>query len=74
MTKVRENSRYVFTPVGMDIYDSRTSAVANQVVRVINLYGAPKCNTMGQAHIEDATTKKFLGMVCTNSLTLIKTN
>jgi hypothetical protein len=37
------------------------------VVRVVNLYGCPKANTMGHAHVEhlDGT---FGGLVCSKSI------
>ena len=60
---------YRFQPNGIDLallqhYD----AVPGQVVRVLKLPGAPPPNTMGQCHIEDANTHRFLGMVSTGSL------
>jgi hypothetical protein len=67
--KVRANAVYTFHPLGIDVWHRRTySATPGQHVRVINLPGAPKCNTMGQCHIEDANTGDFLGMVSTASL------
>ncbi len=69
MDRVRANSVYTFHPVVMDIvYSQHHSAVDGQKVRVINLPCAPKCNTMGQCHIEDAATHDFLGMVSVRSL------
>jgi hypothetical protein len=52
----------------MDIWDSRAQVPAGTVVRVIHMHGAPPPNTMGHAHIEDADTGKFAGLVLTNSL------
>ena len=67
--KVRAGSCYVFLPCLMDLaMPQHYDAVKGQVVRVVNLPMAPKCNTMGQCNIEDAQTKEFLGMVSTNSL------
>ena len=67
MNRVRVNSLYVFRPVPLDQFDSRTDAKPGDRVRVVNLRGAPKANTMGHCHIEslDGT---FLGMVHVNSL------
>ena len=66
--KVRANSLYVYRPVALDDLDPHATAVAGETVRVINLPGAPKANTMGQCHIERASNGEFLGMVCCNSL------
>ena len=51
----------------MDQFDPRSDAVEGQRVRVINLRGAPKANTMGHCHIE-SLEGEFLGMVHVNSL------
>jgi hypothetical protein len=45
------------------------SARAGQRVRVVQLPGAPKPNTMGHCHIADAASGDFLGMVSVWSLT-----
>jgi len=67
--KVRHNSVYTFRPTGYDLLmPEHYDAVDGQRVRVIKLPGAPPPNTMGQAHIEDAKTGIFLGMVSTASL------
>jgi len=68
--KVRAGQIYTFKPVVMDkLWDHGAKNLPEGTkVRVINLPMAPKCNTMGQCHIEhlDGT---FIGMVSTNSLT-----
>jgi hypothetical protein len=51
----------------MDVYDSRTEAIDGDRVRVVNLHGAPKANTMNHCHIE-SLEGDFLGMVHVNSL------
>jgi hypothetical protein len=66
--RVRVGSVYTFRRNGYDLLLNHASVTDGQVVRVINLPGAPKCNTMGQCHIEDARTGVFLGMVDTRSL------
>lgn len=67
--KVRANAVYTFHPVMMDvIWSQHHSAVDGQLVRVINLNGAPRANTMGQCHIESTDDRTFLGMVSTHSL------
>lgn len=66
---VRVGERYIFVPNVMDLaMPQHYQATRGQVVRVIQMRGAPKPGTMGQVHIEDATTKKFLGMVSVHSL------
>ena len=64
--KVRANASYIFYPNHLDRFDSRTSLVAGDVVRVVNLPGCPKANTMGHAHVE--LNGRFAGLVHTNSL------
>lgn len=67
---VRLGRVYVFSPCLLDVALSQHyRAVDGQRVRVVNLSGAPRANTMGQCHIEDATTREFLGMVSVHSLT-----
>jgi hypothetical protein len=64
--KVRANSEYIFYPNMLDRYDGRTSLVPGDLVRVVNLPGCPKANTMGHAHVN--LDGKFAGLVSTNSL------
>jgi len=42
-------------------------AKEGDTVKVVNLPGCPKANTMGMCHINDINGK-FAGHVCTNSL------
>ena len=66
--RVRVKSKYVFHPVSFDVlFSAAPTAVAGQIVRVINLHGAPKANTMNHCYIE-SLDGKFLGLVHTNSL------
>jgi hypothetical protein len=65
--KVRAGSTYRYNPVLMDLIHQCTTAKKGDSVRVVNLPSAPKCNTMGQCHIE-TLEGKFLGMVSCNSL------
>ena len=64
--KVRVGSQYRFEPVGLDRFDPKTDLQAGDVVRVVNLPGAPPANTMGQCYVEK--DGKFRGMVATASL------
>jgi len=67
--KVRVGRVYRFNPNMMDLMSPVHLGVEdNQEVRVINLHGAPKANTMGQCYIEDAHDGTFLGMVSVHSL------
>lgn len=67
--RVKVGKVYLFKPVLLDrIHDAGAINLPEDTkVRVVNLPSAPKCNTMGQCHIEhlDGT---FIGMVSTNSL------
>jgi hypothetical protein len=65
--KVRVGSTYFYKANLLDAVDGRTNLVEGDEVRVVNLHGAPKANTMGHCHVE--TLKgEFVGLVCTNSL------
>lgn len=67
--RVRAGTVYTFRPCIMDVVLSQHhSATEGQRVRVVNLRGAPPCNTMGMAHIEDAHTGALLGIVSVHSL------
>jgi hypothetical protein len=66
--KVRANSVYTYRPMSFwDQLDPKTTLQSGDKVRVVNLYGCPPCNTMGQCHVEDMDGN-FRGMVSTNSL------
>jgi hypothetical protein len=65
--RVRVNNLYRFEPVLLDRIDARTNLKSGAIVRVVNLPGCPKANTMGHAHIADPDGN-FIGLVCTNSL------
>ena len=66
--RVRVGGVYVYRPVMLDLYDGRTSLKAGDVVKVIDVYGAPKANTMGHCYVGNRDTGEFIGMVCCNSL------
>jgi hypothetical protein len=69
--KVRANYLYVYNPVLIDSIDPPYDIKRGDVVRVVNLPGCPKANTMGHCHVQhlDGT---FAGLVCCNSLTALK--
>ena len=64
--RVRVNKEYRFEPVPFDVLNPPFGAAPGDVVRVVNLPGCPRANTMGMCHVEK--DGKFAGMVCTNSL------
>lgn len=67
MAKVRVNSEYYYNPVGMDIWDSRTTLKKGDKVKVENLRGCPPANTMGHCYV--TLNGQFAGLVLCNSLT-----
>lgn len=66
--KVRVGTEYIFYPNLLDRIDGIPSLTPGLVVKVVNLHGAPKANTMGHCYIADRVTGVFIGMVSTNSL------
>ena len=67
---VRAGAVYSYHPVPMDRINPPVGAPKiGDRVRVVNLPGCPRANTMGHCHIEHPETGAFLGLVCTNSLT-----
>ncbi len=68
--RVRANSRYTFTASRMDIVMPMAYAELvedGDTVRVINMHGCPKANTMGMAYIE-TLAGEFIGLCSTGSL------
>lgn len=68
--KVRANSVYRFNPCMWDVIDPKVNAplCTGDIVRVKNMRGCPPANTMQHAHIVNAVTGEFIGLVHTNSL------
>ena len=66
--KVRAGSVYIYHPNMLDSSDARTTLRSGDAVRVVNLHGCPKANTMGHCHVEDVNTGEFIGLVHCNSL------
>lgn len=64
--KVQANRNYIFYPNLLDRIDERTMLVPGDIVKVVNLPGCPRANTMGHAHVE--LNGRFAGLVHTNSL------
>ena len=70
--RVRCNAVYVFNPVLWDKimppYGVQQGIIKpGDRVKVSNLPGCPKANTMGHCHIK-TLDGQFAGLVCTNSL------
>jgi hypothetical protein len=69
--RVRVNSKYRFEPVLFDKLNPPAGSIKEgDTVRVVNLHGAPKANTMGMCYVNDLAGN-FGGMVMTNSLVKI---
>jgi hypothetical protein len=66
--KVIVGRSYLFYPNLLDRYDGRANLVPGDIVKVINLPGAPKANVMGHCYVASRVDGAFLGMVHTNSL------
>jgi len=65
--KVRAGQTLYYHPNLLDLIDGRTGLKSGDVVKVVNLPSAPKCNTMGHCHVE-SLTGEFIGLVHCNSL------
>lgn len=67
--KVRVNSEYVYHANLLDRTDGRTNLKNGELVKVVNMHGAPKANTMDHAYVVRANdVDTFVGLVHTNSL------
>ena len=65
--KVRMNATYIYDPVPIDRFDGKTGLVKGDVVTVTKGHlGCPGMGVMGHCYV--AKDKKFVGMVCVNSL------
>lgn len=67
--RVRVGSVYVYDPVLLDQTAKHLRHVEpGLLVRVVNMPGCPRANTMGHCFAEVALTGAFIGLVCCNSL------
>lgn len=67
--KVRAGSTYTYNPVLIDRTDPPYGKPQpGQLLRVVNLHGCPRANTMQHCHVVDAKTGDFVGLVHTSSL------
>ncbi len=69
MDKVRVGSRYVYRPTPIDrLYPPIGEPKEGQIVRVVNMPGAPKANTMNHCYIMTEDKMTFLGLCHVHSL------
>jgi hypothetical protein len=67
--RVRVNSKYIYSPNLLDKIDGRTDLRDGEEVRVVNLHGCPKANTMGHCYVvRTSAPESFVGLVHCNSL------
>lgn len=68
--RVKVNALYKYNPNGWDRFRPCTGNTLStgDIVRVINLPMAPKCNTMGQCYVANPFTGQFICMCSTGSL------
>ena len=75
MEPVKANSCYIFNPTGYDVFDPKTTLQKGEIVRVVNLPGCPRANTMRHCHVQAKNNKgewEFAGLVLTASLDKLK--
>jgi hypothetical protein len=65
--RVRVNRIYEYDPVMIDIVHPPANVTKGDHVRVVNLAGCPRANTMGHCHVQHLDGS-FAGLVCTNSI------
>ena len=65
--KVKVGQVYTFNPCMWDVLDAKGPLVKGDKVKVVNLPGAPKANTMGHCYAEHVTTHHVQLVHC-NSL------
>jgi hypothetical protein len=57
--RVKVNATYRYNPVLLDRVDGRTDLQKGDLVRVVNLPGCPRANTMGHCHVADPAHRKI---------------
>lgn len=65
---VKAGRTYVYRPCLLDQIDGRTGLSEGDIVRVVNLPGCPRANTMAHCHVAHPDTGRFIGLVATASL------
>lgn len=73
--RVRAGQMFYFVPVLLDRVNPPHNVQEGDKVKVVNLPGCPKANTMGHCHVDVimrangvCVLDTFGGLVCTNSL------
>jgi hypothetical protein len=66
--RVKVGQVLIYHPNLLDAVDGRTGLKSGDAVKVVNLPGCPRANTMGHCHVADVNTGAFIGLVHTNSL------
>lgn len=64
--RVVAGRRYIYHANQLDRVDGRTGLKDGEIVKVVNLPGCPRANTMGHCHVEQ--NGSFVGLVHVNSL------
>ena len=60
--------RYIYHPVGVDLFDSRVPIEDGTVVVKVQPFGCPRNGTMKHCYVGDSTTGKLFGLILENSL------
>lgn len=71
MQRVKVGRLYTYHPVLFDVFDNKVNLQEGEIVKVVNLPGCPKANTMGHCHVQARTETlqwKFAGLVRCASL------
>ena len=71
MKRVRVGQLYTYHPVGWDVFDNKVTLQEGEIVKVVNLPGCPKANTMGHCHVQarvETGEWQFAGLVMCSSL------
>ena len=66
--RVRVGQVLIYHPNLLDSVDGRTSLKSGDTVKVINVHGCPKANTMHHCYVGTVEGGNFIGLVHTNSL------
>lgn len=71
MKRVRVGKLYTYDPVWWDVFDNKVTLQEGEIVKVVNLPGCPKANTMGRCYVQaraETGEWKFAGLIMCASL------
>ena len=71
MKRVRVGKLYTYHPVLWDVFDNKVTLQEGEIVKVVNLPGCPKANTMDRCHVQarvETGEWQFAGLVMCASL------